>query len=124
MKKNNYIKKIAVLILLFSFIINGEAIRIKAMEGLDEFIYDSKTKTLYCYGWSEFYNLSYKKEICPFEKEIKHVVISKGITTLHSLCFKDFYSLETVEMPETIKVIEFGAFQNCLSLKEIFFNVG
>ena len=81
MKKNNYIKKIAVLILLFSFIINGEAIRIKAMEGLNEFIYDSKTKTLYCYGWSEFYNSSY-----------------------HSYCFKDFYSLETVEMPETTRV--------------------
>ncbi len=52
---------------------------------------------------------------------LRVVVIPEGVTEIVRYTFKDCVKLEKVELPSTLKSIEFNAFEGCSSLKEINF---
>ena len=59
-----------------------------------------------------------------FRKNIKHIVIEKGITRIGAYAFEDCFNLVDVKAPEGIDVIGKHAFSNCTALKSYEFKEG
>lgn len=96
----------------------------------DDILYIHGTGTLCC---SEVYQYGYRSDelILIDEKTVvslfqgyikertKKLYIMGDFETIDDGCFANFYNLETVYIPSGIKKIMYGAFYNCISLKEI-----
>lgn len=52
-------------------------------------------------------------------EKVKHLVISEGIVQIDSYSFNNHESLETVELPESLNILDYTCFYNCLSLKSV-----
>lgn len=55
---------------------------------------------------------------------MKYVVIPPGATSIRASMFYNCENLETVYIPDTVKVIEEYAFYKCKNLKEVEFDEG
>ena len=84
-----------------------------------ETLYLSGTSVTTTYGWrngSYFYE---KYAWNYFKKNIKHVVISEGVTKLGYSVFDGYSSLQSVSVPSTVTSIGGYAFRNCSLLSEL-----
>ena len=75
--------------------------------------YDNVNKTLRIYGKGIISDTFGWNTI---RKEVKTVIIERGISGIHADTFNGFDNLETVELIYTIDFIEANAFRNCESL--------
>ena len=55
---------------------------------------------------------------------LKHVVIPHGVTFIGSQAFSNNADLESVELPDTLRTLEYSAFDSCPNLKEIIIPEG
>ena len=53
------------------------------------------------------------------EIEIKNVIIEQGITNIKSYAFQNCLSIENVELPDGLKIIDVAAFSGCKQLKNV-----
>lgn len=53
------------------------------------------------------------------DRNISSYVVADGIEKISANTFKDFKSLKRVTIPDSVKLIEAGAFENCPDLKEV-----
>ena len=54
--------------------------------------------------------------------DVKSIVISEGISTIHSYTFQSCSNLESITVPTTVTLIGEGAFAGCSSLKTVIYN--
>ncbi len=52
---------------------------------------------------------------------VTSIVIEEGITNIHLEAFKDCKKLTSVQMPNTLQIVDFGAFSGCSAIKSISF---
>ena len=48
----------------------------------------------------------------------------EGLESIGSTCFQECAKLEKVTIPSTVKVVEYGTFKQCVSLKEVVLSEG
>lgn len=60
-----------------------------------------------------------ESETLPLREKIEKITVNEGITQLSYKAFSRFYNLESVSLPESLEVIEEGAFET-LYLKELY----
>lgn len=65
----------------------------------------------------DFYNVETPWET--FKQSIKSVIISKGITGIGAKAFWGCRELKSAEIPDSVKIIHYGAFEDCCSLEEV-----
>ena len=87
--------------------------------------YNSETKTLTISGEGEMPRCIAEGPR-PWEipnviekKDIKHIIIGDGITSIGSYVFENLINLETVSIPDSVQNIEIGAFRFCAKLTEV-----
>ena len=54
-----------------------------------------------------------------YKDDVKEIHIDGGVTTISKNAFKGFTKLEKVYIPESVKIIESGAFEGCKALKYV-----
>lgn len=54
-----------------------------------------------------------------YKENIKRVVVEEGVTSIGSQSFNGYKSLESIDFPDTLEIINSNAFQNCSLLAEI-----
>lgn len=79
--------------------------------------------TLFICGSANLYEYVSAKDVpwYNYKGEIKHLIIGKGVERLSGVSFKDYQSLESVEMSDTVLYIP-SSFENCTALKDVTFS--
>ncbi|MGN0487184.1 MAG: leucine-rich repeat protein [Acutalibacteraceae bacterium] len=79
--------------------------------------------TLFVCGSGNLYDYALAKDTPWYshKDEIRCLVIGQGVERLHGVSFKNYQSLESVEMSDTVLSIP-SSFENCVALKEIRFS--
>ena len=54
-----------------------------------------------------------------YDKNIIHITIPEGVTTIGEDAFYDCSSLKSIDIPDSVTSIEFCAFASCSSLQSI-----
>ena len=115
----------ALCLLIFCFTVAFGAAEIRAEENIS-YTYNSSTQTITFMGKGRFnvdYELEQKIETEIYEKGrcINKIVLADGFTTVESYAFGDFYDVEKIELPDSVKKVKYGAFYYCGNLREVTF---
>ena len=57
-----------------------------------------------------------------YEYEVKHIVVSEGITSIGSNAFAMFINLESVEIPDSVTQIGSYSFGYCINLTDVYYS--
>ena len=89
--------------------------------------YDESTKTLTFSGDGEmnvyttdiFGDTYINPEWSNLKDEVENVVVNEGVTNIGKHAFMSFNKLKDVKIASTVEIIDFAAFEGCISLAEI-----
>lgn len=115
---------LAILLVAFAFCaLNVDAAgEVDGMCGEDIYwIYDADWQTLYIEGYGEIDSCAENGfPWSQYQYEVREIYIGNGITYIPEYAFKDFVSLETVELAPTLMAIGSHAFADCISLQGVY----
>ena len=119
-----YTVVLSVLVAAFAFCaLNADAAgEVDGMCGDDVYwVYDMDWQTLYIEGYGDID--SFAENGFPwsqYQYEVREIYIGDGITYIPEYAFKDFFSLEVVELAPTLMAIGSHAFADCISLQGVY----
>lgn len=82
-------------------------------------VLDEGTLTISGSGYMESYKYDAYAPWFNYREQIKNVVITSGVTNIGQYAFYECYNLETVEIPDTVAIIDYLSFCKCDKLTEI-----
>ncbi len=84
-------------------------------------VYDMQSATLTISGEGEMYVYDSYKDIpwYDYKPDIRNLILNEGITTITQNAFSRLVKITEVNLPSTLKTIEFTTFYNCKSLKSV-----
>jgi len=84
-------------------------------------VYDMQSATLTISGEGEMYVYDSSKDIpwYDYKPDIRNLILNEGITTITKSAFSGLVKITEVNLPSTLKTIEFTTFYNCKSLKSV-----
>ena len=80
--------------------------------------YDPETKTLTIYGNGTL-NSNYTFGL-EAPAEIEQLIIAEGVTSIGDSAFRNMSTLQTMQLPSSLKTIGAKAFENCIDLSSIY----